>query len=377
MRRLPPGWHDVAASRLKIPGAHRVTKKLVKGKVAIYWYRYRGGPLLARFEGEDVRHAEANERTGQQQLLAAFAAPSPAPAPAGKMLSDLIRLFRQSPEGLPSLSTSTRREWTRWLDLICEDLGSLSLKALGSKSAKKVVIAWRDGFRSTPRKADYGIQVLRRLLAFGVDGDLLASNPAEGVKSIYRNDRSDIILDDDELAAILTQATPAARQAIRLAAATGLRRGDLVQLRWSDIRSNRIERPTNKSRGKLVAICPLAGDGAAVIEELRRARQARVDPGEDPGAYVLVTGKGTPWKPDSLTQAFDRAASAAGIKKRLNDLRGTAATRFSRLGFDNARIATFLGWEPARVERIITRYVHAETLAQEAIDRLEGQRATV
>lgn len=165
--------------------------------------------------------------------------------------------------------------------------------------------------------------------------------------------------------------------AIRLAAATGWRRGDLVELRWSGIKSSRVERPTNMSRGKAVAICPWARDGGDLIAELRQARQAAVDAGRRPSEHVLVTEKGTPWKPDSLTQAFDRAASGLRIGKTLNDLRGTAATRFSREGFKNQEIATFLGWEPARVDRIITRHVHAETLGQEAIARLEGARTSV
>jgi len=329
-----------------------------------------------RFDGDDKRCAERQEKEGHEGLLLAYAssrAPSLLP---GKTLADVIRRFRESPEGLRALADSTRKEWTRWLDIIHADLGMLSIRALNDLRTRRVFIEWRDGFQETPRKADYGIQVLRRVLSFGLDQGLTTTNVAEGIKSIYRNDRSDIILDDGELAGILEAVTPAARLAIRLAAATGLRRGDLVGLRWSDIKSNRVERATNKSRGKAVAICPLAGDGAVVIAELRLARQAVVDAGCRPSETVLVTEKGTPWKPDSLTQAFDRAASGLRIDKTLNDLRGTAATRFSREGFKNQEIATFLGWEPARVDKIISRYVHAETMAREAIDRLEGGRTS-
>ncbi len=367
----------MVARRASIPGAHRVTKKLSGGRYAIYWYRHRGGPLFMRFDGEDKRRAEREEIEGHERLLLAYATSRSARPTPGNTLADVIRRFRVSREGLSALADSTRKEWTRWLDIIHADLGMLSIRALNDPRTRRVFIEWRDGFQTTPRKADYGIQVLRRVLAFGLDQGLTEANVAEGIKSIYRNDRSDIILEDDELAGILQAVTPAARAAIRLAAATGLRRGDLVGLRWSDIKSNRIERPTNKSRGKAVAICPLAGDGADLIAELRQARQTAVDEGRLPSEHVLVTEKGTPWKPDSLTQAFDRAASGLWIGKTLNDLRGTAATRFSREGFKNQEIAIFLGWEPARVDRIITRYVHAETMAREAIARLEGARTSV
>ena len=328
--------------------------------------------MFIRFEGENRHHAERQEREGAEKLVLAYAASQGANPLPGKTLADIIRRFRASPEGLIALADSTRKEWTRWLDIIHRDLGMLSIRALNDIRTRRVFIEWRDGFQATPRKADYGIQVLRRVLAFGLDQTLTTTNVAEGIKSIYRNDRSDIIIEDDELAAILGAATPAARLAIRLAAATGLRRGDLVQLRWSDVKSNRIERPTNKSRGRAVAICPLAGDAGVVVAELREIRQALVDAGNQPNDSLLVTEKGTPWKPDSLTQAFDRAASTVGIKKTLNDLRGTAATKYSQDGIPNAQIATFLGWEPSKVDRIITRYVNAESLARVAIDRQNG-----
>lgn len=150
-----------------------------------------------------------------------------------------------------------------------------------------------------------------------------------------------------------------------------MRRGDQVDLKWSEVKGDRIERETNKSRGRTRLVCPWYGDAKAVIELLRAERQARVDKGKMPSEYVLVTARGEGRKPDSLTQAFERAAAKADAAKRFHDLRGTAVTRLKRRDFRNEEIARFVGWEPARVERIIERYVDGSRLAHEAIDRLE------
>lgn len=363
----------MSSRQLQIPGAHRVVKRLAGGRCAIYWYRHRGGPLVIRFEGATDAEALVNERNGQEQLLAAFAASRPAAAPmAGATVKDLIRSYRTSPSGFLKLAKSTRGEWSRWLDEIEKEFGSFLLRYLDDRRATAMIVDWRDRFANTPRKADYAIQVMRRLLSFGVRHGQLERNAAKGIESIYRSNRADIIIEDDELERILQHATRHAALAIRLAAATGMRRGDLVDLKWSELKGDRIERETNKSRRQTRLVCPLYGDAKAVIELLRAERQARVDKGKAPSEYVLVTARGGGWKPDSLTQAFERAAAKADVAKRLHDLRGTAVTRLKRQEFRNEEIARFVGWEPARVDRIIERYVDGSRLAHEAIDRLES-----
>lgn len=365
----------MGASRAVIPGMHRVTKRLSGHRFAIYIYAYRGGPLLMRFGGANLKAAMAAERAGAHDLVRAHASLK-VPQRTGATLRDLVQLFREVPEGLRALAPSTAREWSRWLDRIVVDLGDFPLRAISGKGVKRDFIEWRDRFASTPRQADYGIQVLRRVLSVGVEREVIEANPAEGIKQLYRSSRADVVLTNEELAAVLARVTPRARYAIRLAAATGLRRGDLVALRWDQVHANRIELDTGKSRGRTSVIAPLAGDGAAVIEELRRERERQIADGSVPSAFVLITERGTAWRGPSLTQAFIRGAKEAGVSKALHDLRGTAATRYILGGFSPQEVASFIGWERSRVDQIIRRYVDPDRIARDAIERLEPKRVT-
>lgn len=257
----------------------------------------------------------------------------------------------------------------RFADRIINDLGDLPVRALSAKGAVALLTEWRDGYSATPRAADYGIQVLRRILQIAVNREILTRNPAANIESIYKADRSDVIVSADELSAICLNATPCASKAIRLAAALGIRRGDLISLRWDQVKEHHIELHTEKSRGQTFVIAPLIGDGEQVIAKLRDERRRTLQSGQIPSAYVLTTEKGTPWKPASLTQAFSRAAEKAGIEKSLHDLRGTAVTRFITEGFSPQETATFVGWEEEHVQRIIKRYVSPRKVALDAIAR--------
>lgn len=219
------------------------------------------------------------------ELLAAYAAKT-AISRGGDTIRFLVKLYREVPEGLQALAPTTRAQWVRWLDRIEADLGDFPLKLLKAKGARRTLTEWRDRFASTPRQADYAIQVLRRVLAVGVEREVIADNPAVGIKQLYRANRADVVLSSDELEAVLAKATPHARYAIRLAAATGLRRGDLVALRWDQVLGNRIELNTGKSRGRTFVIAPLVEDGAAVIEELRLERERQIAEGRPSIASV-------------------------------------------------------------------------------------------
>ena len=365
-------------SNLQLPGAHRAVKSTAAGGKTIYWYRHRGGPLLMRLTGSSLEEALAKEQAGQQALIAAYAASRPFSAAADvKDVRDLMRAYRRSPTGFVRLSPSTARQWGRWLDKIDQDFGDIQLRHMEDRQATSALIQWRDEMASHPRKADYGIQVFRRLLSFGCRQGLLERNAATGIETIYRSNRADVIVEPEELAAILNEATPQAALAIKLAAETGMRRGDLVDLRWADVRDDRIHRVTNKSRGRTTLLCPLSDDALEVIKTLRSEREARLQRGEPVSDHVLVTARGCEWKPNSLTEAFARAASKVGIKKRLHDLRGTAITRLKIMGCTHEEIALFVGWEVTQVKKIIDRYVAPDQVASDAIDRLEARRAMV
>jgi integrase len=325
---------------------------------------------LIKFSGADLKAAEAAERAGASDIVQAAAAQKTKPI-SGQTVRDLVQLYREAPEGARRQSSSTRREWSRFADRIVDDLGDLPIRALAAKGAVALLTEWRDGYSAKPRTADYGVQVLRRILQIAVNRELLSRNPAANIESIYKVDRSDVIVSADELRSICSNATPCASKAIRLAAALGIRRGDLISLRWDQVREHHIELDTEKSRGRTFVIAPLIGDGQKVMSELRDEReQARRD-GKISSVYVLVTEKGTPWKPASLSQAFGRAAAKAGINKSLHDLRGTAVTRFISSGFSPQETATFVGWEEVHVQRIIKRYVSPRKVALDAIARSE------
>ncbi|MES3026849.1 MAG: hypothetical protein V4820_03210 [Pseudomonadota bacterium] len=101
-----------------------------------------------------------------------------------------------------------------------------------------------------------------------------------------------------------------------------------------------------------------------------------VEDGRVPSPYVLLTHLGTPWKPDSVTQAFVDGAKAAGVDRHLNDLRGTAITRFVLAGWNDEEVADVVGWELARVRNIRKHYVDAARIVMGLVSQLENAEKT-
>jgi integrase len=339
--------------------------------VVIYWYRSRRcHEQLQRFEGKTLIEALAAEAAGSAALAAAYAAPRLAPEKSATM-ADIITAYRAAPDGFLSLAQSTKNEWARHLDDIAAEFGDLPLAALKAKGIKSKFIAWRNSRASTPRKADYGIQVLNRLLGWAVGDDRIDNNPAAGIARLYKAGRADIIVEPTELDAILAHVGRHAGWMIRLAAATGIRRGDLVNLKWSDVGEDSIEFGTAKSRGMRRPIMPVLPEARDVIESLKAERQRLIDEGKVPSAFLLTTSRGTPWKEDSATQVFWRAAKELGIDKNLHDLRGTAVTRFILAGLSDEVVAELVGWETKRVRQVRRRYVDREVIARTIAAQLE------
>lgn len=74
------------------------------------------------------------------------------------------------------------------------------------------------------------MQALSRVLSCAIEGGRLSPNPCEGIKALYKNDRSNDPWTESELAALKAVASDAVWQGVNLAAHTGLLAEDLRRL---------------------------------------------------------------------------------------------------------------------------------------------------
>lgn len=335
----------MAVVRLK--GINRVTKRLADGRRVTYWYAWKGGP---RLDGEP----------GSPEFVKSFTAAAKArKTPAAGNLAGLVKRYRAAPE-FTRLAKSTQDEWRRWLDRIeAHKIGSLELSALGERRVREHLLAWRDTYADRPRAADYGAQVLGRVLGWSKGRGLIDLNHFDDVEQLHRAERADQMWTGDEIARFCAAASPEVGRALRLACATGLRRGDLIVLTWEQVGDTAIVLKTGKTRA--VATIPLILPARTVLTEIGRSR-----------GPVLLNTRGKPWSADGLENRIIKAKGAAApkIDKHLHDARGTFATELRLAGLTRDEIASVMGWESQRVERLLSRYVDNERIVRSIADKL-------
>jgi len=335
-----------------------IAKTRAKGRT--YYYAWRGGPRLRGEPGSPEFHASYNEAVESRRT------PEP-----GRFKS-LVVLYKGSTE-YSKLAETTRKNWSPWLDRISDYFGELRIAQFDRPGKIRPVIRrWRNQWADKPRTADYGMQVLSRVLSYAVDplGNI-AGNPCEGIKQLYSGDRSNIIWTEADLKQLKGGDTEKPcpdeiKNAIDLAAHTGLRLSDLLRLSWSHVGEDAITFATGKSRGQREALIPLHDELRSVLARIPKR-----------STTILTSHLGRPWKPDGFGTAFNRAKIRAGMNGRdlhFHDLRGTAATKFYVAGLSVRVIAEILAWSEDQVERIIRRYVARGAATRIAIEQLNEAR---
>jgi integrase len=330
---------------VKLKGVFKTT---AKGKT--YYYAWRGGPRLLG-EPESLEFLRSYEE-----------ARAPLHGLDKRKLRAWIALFKASSE-FKGFADSTKRQWMPWLDRIADHFGDLSIRLFDRPTIRLDIRKWREKWVATPRTADYGKQVLSRLLTFIVEEGGLRSNPCEGIVNLYKADRSEIIWTAEDIEGLCKVASKEVAWACRLAALTGLRQGDLLRLSWSHIGVNAVEMRTGKSRGKRTAVIPLTSGLHTLLGEIPKR-----------ATTVLTNSDGKPWRSGfsaSWNKTVKRAEGLGDRDLHFHDLRGTAATNFYRADLSIREIAAIMAWSEGKVERLIDRYVKRDELLRDRIRRLE------
>lgn len=204
------------------------------------------------------------------------------------------------------------------------------------------------------------LNVIKHLLRLAVEWELIPFSPAQGLKSPRVPAGRVRYLQPPELQVVVSGCPEWLRPIVALGALTGMRRGELLALRWLDVdlAHGRVMLPQTKNGdGRIVYL----SDGArAVLRSLPREHvTSLVD-----NLFAGIT-------PDQVTTAFRRACRKVGIVDfRFHDLRHTAASWLRMSGADIHTVAQLLGHKDLRMA---ARYQHlSPAFLAEAVGKLDG-----
>ena len=204
-------------------------------------------------------------------------------------------------------------------------------------------------------------RILRQALQQAVTWQILARTPADAVEPPRPPQREMTALDEADTARLLEVAEGTWLQMpILLAVTTGMRRGELLALRWSDVDleagSLTVQRSVEQTKGAIRFKSPKSAKGRRLIHlpplavtalAQHRGRQAeqrlRVGPAWQDHDLVITGLDGRLIRPDRLTTAFGKLARPAGLQLRFHDLRHTHATQLLRQGVHPKIVSERLG----------------------------------
>jgi integrase len=236
--------------------------------------------------------------------------------------------------------------------------------------------------------------VISKALADAVEDDLLAVNPAAGLRvKAGRTRAAFTVWTEQELHDLLDVVEQARLAALwRVAVACGARRSELLGLTWlgydAEGRRLTISQQVVPTRGG-VTITPCKTDGshrtltldAETVDWLERHREAQIAEKDLAGDVyedhdlIFANALGRPLSPQRITAAFRQHREAAGIRSgRLHDVRHTHATHLLTRGVPVHIVAARLGHaSPVTTMRV---YAHALPRSDDQAAELVGALLT-
>ena len=255
--------------------------------------------------------------------------------------------------------------------------------------AKALENGRRDGTGGlSPRTVGHMHRVLRQALGDAVKWEMLHRNPADAVNP-PKVERSVMQTYDLDQTATLIDAMRGTRLLVptMLAVLCGLRRGEVVALKWRnvDLAASRLavvesaEQVGTNIRYK----SPKSGNGrqlvmsARLVDELRshRMRQVeellRVGVGLTDDTFVVAQVDGSPIQPDTLTQDWTRKIEKTGLPVyRFHDLRHAHATHMLANGIHPKVASERLGH--SKIGITLDLYSHVlPSMQEDAAERVD------
>ncbi|MEW5765959.1 MAG: tyrosine-type recombinase/integrase [Acidobacteriota bacterium] len=212
------------------------------------------------------------------------------------------------------------------------------------------------------REVDLEISRLKRLFNLALDWGLCESNPVARVRLFNEEVKRTRYLTHEEEERLLDVAGPYLRRVILFALHTGMRRAEILGLRWQDVdfRSAVAKIPATRAKGRRDRFVPL---NAVALSILRETPQPL-----DGQALVFGNAKGRPQ--ENLERLWRLALKVSEVENfRFHDLRHTYASRLVMGGVDLPVLRELLGHQDFAMT---LRYAHlSQSRLKEAVTLLE------
>jgi integrase len=281
-------------------------------------------------------------------------------------------------------------------------LGDIAVQDLTKRHIDDLVTALRAGGGLSPkgkarkpwkpRTVNYMLSLLTAVLEDQMRQGHVIRNVAALVTRVPSDPKPSRTLTATEVTQLLDHVQGDRYAAVWHLALSGLRRGEIAALRWSDvdfeagtiaISRNRIRfgdqivEGTVKSKASARNL-PLPDTLAATLKAAKSQQAAdklSLGAAYEGSGYVVVDEAGRPLSPHALTSRWSRLLAAAGVPPvRLHDARHTCGTLMHLEGVPIAVIAAWLGHASSAFT--MATYVHSQEPALEDAARSLGRAVT-
>ena len=278
----------------------------------------------------------------------------------------VIERFLASDMGFGKLKPGSQRNYRRWLDTIKAEVGRFQIGDLSPAAVR----AMRDSIKikTATTTADACVMVVSVLWKFASEFCQLplGHNPAHGVARVHTDRKSHEPWPDDVIDKLLAVADAILRLAVYLLLYTGQREGDVVAMKWDDIRA--------QPDGTQEIFVVQQKTGTKVWIPLHRDLKVLLGQTPRVGKNILNSSRGKPFaSSQSLYQKIKDMLHKVGEGRYTpHGLRATAAIRLIEAGCSEDQAAAITGHRDLNVLRGYVRGANQAKLARQAIRKQEA-----
>ncbi len=240
----------------------------------------------------------------------------------------------------------------------------------------------RRGGAPSPGTLDREVELLKRLLNFAAACGRLPQNPIAHVKLLRVPNVRRVVIDEAAFQRLSAKTEPWLRPILLVAFDTGMRKSEVLNLRWSqlDLKAGAVRLEAEDTKTEEPRVVYLTERVLAALSELRSAHPER-SPAQRGGVEGLLHAEfvfvnpatGRPYA--DIQGAIERARAAAGLTGLwAHDLRRSFVTLARRSGLPESVVARFSGHRTAAVFK---RYnIVEEQDLKAAVEQLNRVRAS-